>query len=112
MKRRLRGAVAQRGEVAVMAWGSCVTRMLWGLLCLAGANGRLGPVRRVARCSEQHRFTRRYIPAPLWGEDGVGESAGYMLDVRTVAGGGLPRARALGLRMSAPLVLGVGGGKG
>jgi hypothetical protein len=27
MKRRLRGAVVQRGDVAVMVWGLCVTRM-------------------------------------------------------------------------------------
>ena len=48
--------------------------------------------------------------APL-GRRGCGVGEGYMLDVRTAAGGGLPRARALGLRMSAPLVLGFGGGE-
>jgi hypothetical protein len=35
-----------------------------------------------------------------------------MIDVRTAAVGDLPRARALGLRMSAPLVLGFGVGEG
>jgi hypothetical protein len=41
MKRRLRGAVVQRGDVAVMVWGPCLAPMLWGLLCPSGAMRRL-----------------------------------------------------------------------
>jgi hypothetical protein len=48
--------------------------------------------------------------APL-GRRGCGVGGGYIVEVRTEAVGDLPRARALGWRMSAPLVLGVGVGE-
>jgi hypothetical protein len=71
-----KGATAGRGGAASRSCrhgaGGVSGAGVWGLLCPAGAKRRLGLVRRVARCSEQHRFTRRYIPAPRWGEEGVG----------------------------------------
>jgi hypothetical protein len=59
---------------------SCLSRMGADSFAPPGQLGDWNDsVPRVARCSEQHRFTRGYIPAPRWGEEG--RCAGSNMDV-------------------------------